>query len=301
LWGADRLVVHSDPIRVETPWDRRHEALAALRALVDPAPPPRCVKLERVGTRSYAKAPLLLAPIPDGKGPPEWVVGSYDGVPIWGADRPANQPSGLAVFQGQDGQPGAALVDLEGRSRVWTADGRERPGGAVPGPRPLGRDCLVLYAGEWWAVDPVAGTVHAPGRPVAPAPPGIIGIVALDDRLVLATADQRLHVLDPATRQIVRSFPATVVPARRWFFGECAVLASGTGWIASLDQMRGILFFYDPEGRPLGRVRLGPSIPTGPVTMLALAGSGNYLGIGYGTDVTTLQVVRDATCATPTQ
>ena len=302
MWGADRAEVTADPIRVETPWDRRYEALAALRALVDPDSRQTCIRLERIATRSTVKHVLVLAPIPrgEGQGPPEWAVGSFDGAEIWGVERFAGEPQGLAFFREIDGSRGAALVDFSGNSRTWTSGGTERPGSLVPGPRPPGRDCLALHDGRWWAVDPIAGTVHAPADtpPSPPLPSGVVGITPLgDDRVVLATADQHLHVVDPATRQIERSFPAMVVPSRRFHFGECAVLVSGDGWIASVDQMRGLLFFYDLDGTPLGRVPLAPSIPGGPVVVYTVRGAGDYLGVGYGTTVLTLRVVRNAACS----
>src|SRR5262249_31463328 len=62
-WGADRTSVSADPILVETPWQRRGEALSALRALVDPPPTPRCVRLEHVATQEYGRWTLLVAPV----------------------------------------------------------------------------------------------------------------------------------------------------------------------------------------------------------------------------------------------
>jgi hypothetical protein len=130
-------------------------------------------------------------------------------------------------------------------------------------------------------------------------PPGVIGGTRLGDRPVLATADQRLLVLDASAREIVRSFPATVVPARRLRFGECAMLATGDGWIASLDQSRGVLFVYDIDGMPLGRVPLARSAGTEPHAVHGIRGVGDYLGVGHDLTVTTFRVVRDPACLPP--
>jgi hypothetical protein len=147
-------------------------------------------------------------------------------------------------------------------------------------------------------VDPVAGTLQVPDGPPGALPPEVVGLTQLDDRPVLATADQRLHVLDPVDRRLVRSFPAVVVPARRFNFGECAMLVAGRDWIASLDQQRGLLFFYAADGTALGRVALAPILGTRIV--YTVRGAGDYLGVGHDTSVTTLRVVPDPACSAAT-
>src|SRR5262249_42856916 len=156
------------------------------------------------------------------------------------------------------------------------------------GARPIGRDCLLRHDGRWWAIDPVAGTVQS--QDTVTLPPGVIGGTRLGDRTVLATAGQGLLVLD--ANAIGRSFPATVVPARRFRFGECAMLAAGDGWIASLDQSRGVLFVYDADGVPLGRVPLARSAGTVPRALHGIRGAGDYLGVGHDLTVSTFRVVR---------
>jgi hypothetical protein len=297
VWGADRQSVTAEPIRLETPWDRRDAVLGALRRFLDGESPPACVRLERVAAKEYGKPPLLLAPIDaTGDGPPRWAIGSFDMAEVWGVERFAMEPEGLE-YETRDGSRLAHVVDLWGRARAWTEQGEERPAEPAPGTRPVGRDCLVRHDGQWWVVDPVAGAVQLQEDTAVTLPPGVIGGTRLGDRTLLATADQRLLVLDAKT--IVRSFPATVVPARRFRFGECAMLAAGDGWIASLDQSRGVLFMYDADGTPLGRLPLARSVGTQPHSLHGIRGAGDYLGVGHDLTVSTFRVVRDASCLRP--
>jgi hypothetical protein len=141
--------------------------------------------------------------------------------------------------------------------------------------------------------------VHVAGNVPAAVPAGVIGVTRLGDQPVLATADQRLFVLDATAREIVRSFPATVAPARRFHFGECAMLAAGDGWVASLDQNRGLLFLYHGDGTPLGRLPLARSVGTEPRAVHAIRGNGDYLGVGHDLSVTTFRVVWDPACSRP--
>ena len=299
VWGADRSTVAVEPIRVETPWGRRDAALGALRGFLDGESPPPCVRLQRVAAAHYGKPPLVLAPIDTaGDGPPHWAVGSFDMVEVWGGERAVMEPEGLEYERGNGGRRVHA-VDLWGNARLWTEIGEERHADPAPGPRPLGRDCVALHDERWWVVDPVAGTVHVAGNMPAAVPAGVIGVTRLGDQPVLATADQRLFVLDATAREIVRSFPATVAPARRFHFGECAMLAAGDGWVASLDQNRGLLFLYHGDGTPLGRLPLARSVGTEPRAVHAIRGNGDYLGVGHDLSVTTFRVVWDPACSRP--
>jgi hypothetical protein len=230
VWGGERTSASGDPVRVDTPWERRHDVFAALRRLIDPPSPATCIRLVRVGTHVYREPPLVLAPVVQGgEGSPQWAMGTWRTAEIFGTFRPSGYPQALVYYEEANGRPVAAVVDSNGTSRLWTPGGEERPGGTVPGPRPLGRDCLALHERQWWVVDPVAGELHVPGAPVAAAPSDAIGITRLGDRMVLASADQRLHVVDPVARRVERSFPAMVVPGHRLHFGECALLAAGDG------------------------------------------------------------------------
>jgi hypothetical protein len=299
-WGADRASVSADPILVETPWPRRGEALRALRAFVDPPPTPPCVRLERVATQEYGRWTLLVAPVGrtanDRDDPPRWAVASWNDAEVWGIQRTAAEPVALQYEVDRDGTASVHVVDAGGFASAWTPTGDERPPSPISGPRPPGRDCELLEDGQWWVVDPVAGTLHLPGNPPATLALDAVGISVLDGQPIVATADQTLLVFDPIVRKPVRQFPALTSPTRRLHFGECAMLASGHGWIASLDHLRGDLYVYDATGLPLGRVSLALAVGTTPRAVHTIRGAGNYLGVGHDTAVTTLRVVRDRSC-----
>src|SRR5262245_64958936 len=302
-WGADRTSVSADPILVETPWQRRGEALSALRALVDPPPTRRCVRLEHVATQEYGRWTLLVAPVrmteDDRDDPPRWAVASRDDAEVWGVQRAVSEPVAFQYEVARDGTASVNVVDVGGVARAWTPTGDEYPQSPIAGPRPPGHDCQRLKAGEGWVVDPVAGTLHLPGNPPATLALGAVGLSVLDGQPVVATADQSLWVFDPIERKPVRQFPALTAPTRRLHFGECAMLASGQGWIASLDHLRGDLYVYDSTGLPLGRVSLARAVGTAPRAVHSIRGAGNYLGVGHDTAVTTLRLVRDRTCPAP--
>jgi len=297
MWGSAHLTVSSDPIRVETPWERRGDAFAALRALVDPAPPPSCMHLERVARRGHRGWTLLLAPMNAARdGSPEWAIGSWHDTDVWGRKLSTPGVIGMQCGDGSDGTRRVDLVDTWGNSSAWTEDGAQHDAPRAPGPRPLGRGCVALQDGQWWVVDAVAGTLWIPGDRATELHLGAVGITQMGDHLLVATADQKVHVLDAAKREIVRSFPATIVPASRFDFGECATLAAGRDWVASLDSLRGILHVYDASGAPLGRVSLPQAVGTSAGALHTIRGAGEYLGVGHDLEVTTLRVVRDAAC-----
>jgi hypothetical protein len=299
MWGSDRGSVEVSPIRIETPWERRQEALNALRPIIDPAPPPPCMRLERVSARQVHSWPLAIAPNPpSGDGVPSWAVAIPGEAEIWGARRPSGDPVWFEYRQRSDGSAEVDLAEFGGTSRTWQPGGEERPGIPLPGPRPIGRDCVARLDDGWWVVDPVAGTLWPPGPRSAPYPIGTIGLTRFGDLLALATADQRLLVVDPVAKRLVVAFPAQVTPSRRQHFGECAMLTAGDDWIASLDQLRGLLSFYGADGMPLGRVSLTQLVGTVPRSVHTIRAAGKYLGVGHDTTVTTLRVVRDPRCAT---
>src|SRR4029450_8102879 len=121
-------------IRVETPWEGRHQALGALRRMVDPPSPPSCVRLERAAVRSSTSLPWALAPMEvAGDGPPTWAVASANGeAEGWGVERWGGAPVWFQYQRGADGSRSANLVDVKGTSRTWTPAGEERPGSPVP-------------------------------------------------------------------------------------------------------------------------------------------------------------------------
>jgi hypothetical protein len=97
---------------------------------------------------------------------------------------------------------------------------------------PIGRACATFARGDWWVVDPETGMLksHTPHDGI---PHGAWMGVTTDgaEELVLAGADQRIVVVDLASRAVKFTFPAPVTPARTEEFGECTQLARGRGWI----------------------------------------------------------------------
>src|SRR5262245_2609756 len=301
MWGADRPILAAPPIRIETPWERRQDALAVIHRLVDPPMPAACVRLVPVATRNVPLVwPTALAPVDSGASPPTWAVGRWNAAEIFGTERPARDPLWFQYGRNRDGSARVDLIEFWGAATTWTQAGDERHSSAiVPGPRPLGRDCAVLQDGAWWVVDPVGGTLNLAGNPPLSGAGEVVGITQLGERLVLATADQRLLVPDPTGGRAPRAVPAVVAPSRRFHFGECSMVVAGRDWIASYDQPRGVLFVYDRGGAPLGRIPLARAMGTQPRSVHTIRAAGDYLGVGHDTAVTTLRVVRDATCASP--
>ena len=286
------------PIRVETSLWRWREALDALRALTDAPAAPDCIRLKQISSRSSLSPPLLIAPIAhSGDAPPDWVSTSWGEVDISGVRHAVLQPVGVDQGRGTDGVERVNLVDSLGIQHTYPPSDPARDGKRVAGPRSLGRNCVARMPDGWWTVDPVEGLVRDPaGRPVLRTGLGpAIGLSAYGDRLVVAAADQHLHVVDPGVPSVLRSFPASVAPSRRTRYGECAVIATGSGWIASLDQLRGIVSFYDEGGTLLGRLPLGAA-RSNLLGLQDMRGYGDFLGVAHDQAVTTFRVVRDPEC-----
>ena len=98
-----------------------------------------------------------------------------------------------------------------------------------------------------------------------------------DHEIVLASADQEMHVVDVSTGAVPLRFPATIWPSLRFNFGECALLARGDGWIGSLNPMVGSLSVYSSSGASLGTVQL---VPRQSYDMLSLGAAGEWIATG---------------------
>ena len=166
----------------------------------------------------------------------------------------------------------------------------------------IGRDCAARVGEAWWIVDPVAGTLlrAPPGLP--PQPPGRFTGIARDGagRVLLASADQAIHVVDPQTGAELARFPARVPPSRRFQFAECTPLVAGDGWIATLDHFRSTLALYTPEGAPRGVLHLDTVLHAGGDVVLAVQAAGSYLGVGTRDErVLTLKLDLTPGCGAP--
>jgi hypothetical protein len=148
-------------------------------------------------------------------------------------------------------------------------------------------------------VDLASGRVVSPGQDVGwvPDEPWMGLTAGSDDELVLAAANQQIVILDVARRKPIHRFPALVTPPRRAMTDECAMLAAGTGWIATLSEPTGALQFLDRRGQRLGALRLDAALGLADDRITAMAASGRYLGLGVGGDVRTVEVIVDQDCA----
>jgi hypothetical protein len=227
-------------------------------------------------------------------------VGSYHVVRDGTFQTAVEEPVGIGV----DGWDGSQRLDILTRATVrllWD------PGTAatsyVTPPAfhaPLGVGCAVRIREEWWAIDPILGYV-ARSTSGQWLPPGNrwVGIAAdPTGRLVLASADQTLHVFDVDGQRELASFPAHVPPSRRIHFAECSPLVAGDGWIATLDHLRHRLFVYDRDGVLLAVLPVNEVPPMVTHQPTTLAADGSFLGIS--TDwtglVTTLRLTVAAGC-----
>src|SRR5439155_26993294 len=135
-----------------------------------------------------------------------------DGAPTWlplGWDRTfvANAvwtvPGGRQIaIDGHDGVSQAHILRGDGFEDVYRWPTRERMASRpLTQLMPIGRACAAFAGGDWWVVDPEFGVLKsATPHDWVPAH-GWMGITSSGgDELVLAAVDQRIVVLDLATR-----------------------------------------------------------------------------------------------------
>ena len=85
--------------------------------------------------------------------------------------------------------------------------------------------------------------------------------------MFLASADQQIAVLTPATQTVESMFPARVW---QWFnpytvFGSCAALGFVDGYVASFGMNNGLLALYSTDGDEVAVTRLPPLDPSTPI------------------------------------
>lgn len=304
-WLAERLVAAGGTLetfpsplslvpamRVTTPWEFREAAFAVLRDVATTTKPgrERCVALEE--TASAVRPYPIMAVAGTADVPPRWAVGSWAKVAL--GDFEADVPLAVGLGVAADGGHIDAL-DQNGTTIAF-----ELPSGlSTRRPRALmdvGLGCAVPVGSTWWAVDPTTGVIRTEVEAHAPAADRWMGI-ARDgsDRVVLAAADQRLVVVDPATGREVLRFPAVVSPSRRAVTGECSLVAAGGEWYATANPLTSWVTVYDRGGHELGAVNAGKLHPTmGPLS--AIAASGPYLAIAQGGGVWTVRVRVSPEC-----
>src|SRR5262249_28238036 len=144
---------------------------------------------------------------------------------------------------------------------------------------PVGYHCATHVANHWWTVDPISGEATSLPRDAPPLPRGRwIGIERWSDHeIVLASADQEMHVVDVSTGAEPLRFPAIVWFSMRFRFGGCAMLGGGDGWIGSVNPVGGSLSLYSSSGAPLGTVQI---VPRQSYDMLSLGAAGEWIATG---------------------
>ena len=287
---------------IRTPGVRISDALRVLRELVRDSPPPGpCLRLEERRAEDLPRKPLFLAVAPGyhAMSPPEWTVGSWHQTLRQGLEVESADAIALAIEAPQDGNERLRFLTRDGRDVVHEFATGTRAEATLHVPTPIGHQCAAWLGEGWWVVDPVSGRLSTSARAESALPEGRwVGIASLgSDLLLLASADQSLHVVRPLDGRELLSFPALVPPSRRLHFGECTPVLSGDGWLATFDSLRSILSVYDERGAPLGSIRLDRLLGLGGHYIHAIGAAGHYLGVGYGDRVATLEVSVAPGCA----
>ncbi|TMB23509.1 MAG: glycosyltransferase family 39 protein [Deltaproteobacteria bacterium] len=293
-------------IEVATPWAARDGAFAVLRELAAPltGDPAACFELRKVATTHAESLPLALAGVPEERpaAAPDWAIGSWHVLQYRGRTMPATEPAGLAVER--DAGMGGVRIHLLGR---WGEYGiYEAPSGAtraasVPVSARQGLGCAVRVGERWWIVDPTTGRLLPTDPGAGWVPAGAwTGIGRTPDGdVLLASAEQALVVLDVARHAERARFSALVGPSRRVTTGECTPVLAGDGWYATFNNLTSALSVYDTAGRPLGTARLDRVLGLGANTITAVGAAGNRVGVGYATNVDTLELEVHPGCTVP--
>lgn len=289
-------------LRVVTPRAQRDAALEVFRTLADDSTAggePGCVRLaERAVTE--APLPVLVLAAPRDTGAlPRWTMGSYQ--QLWTPDARLDLLSPVAAAV--DATPaGGARVDVLNafgqRTLIGPRTGERSGQPPAPGLR-YGLDCATRIGEHWWVVNIISGRLTSPDPDGSWVPPGPwMGITrGPDDELILAAADQRIVVLDVARRREIARFPAVVSPSRRAATDDCAMIAAGRGWIATLNDLDSVLRVYGARGRLLGAVPANRALSLPVLRFSAMASDGRHLGLGAGAEVKTVEPVVDPECA----
>ena len=293
-------------LRVRTDWSHREAAFEILRELASGQAGHRegTIALREISSSPVAGRPHELAPPPGraGSAASEWLVRGWREIRFGELSVPIPLPGpdviGFAAEVGGDGKKRVQFLTRGGGHVRYDASSGERSEQSLPIPQSVGPYCAQWIGGRWWVVDPISGSLLTPDsrgwRPDLPQARWIGIARGPRDELILAAADQRIHVFDVARRKALRQFPATVWPSLRLAFGECAPLVAGADWYATFNHLLSRLTFYDLDGTQVASLPLDSilGLPTHRVSCIGAQGTQLGIGIEYDDLVKTFEVVR---------
>jgi hypothetical protein len=273
---------------VTTPWARRDDALAVLRALaaVDDS---RCFALLERQSLAAGTPVWALAALPTSDTPPEWVAVSLDTQRYRGLAVDTPQPLAASITRGPRGAETMRFFVEDGREVAFAVPSLQRTELPPPpaGPFGLNRAARAPAIGG----SSTRGPAPSPARIPRSAPPrgAWIGVTTdAADRLVLASGDQQI-VLGSATRTEVVRFPARVGPSVSLAHRRARRSRPARTGSPPSELRTAVVSVYDRSGRDLGTRRLDHrTLGTSPIT--TIAGAGRWLGVAFGATVRTFDV-----------
>jgi hypothetical protein len=290
-------------IRLTTPWERRDEALAAIRELAAGLEPSTraCFTLVDRGTARTDDPVLVLAGLDPGAArTPEWLTSGWSGFQ-YGPHRLATRgPAIGAHVEGSLEAQRLEVIDIWGnRTRIDLPSLRRVDSPAnVPGAKPYGLNCAAYVDGHWWVIEPATGHVLSTHPAASAVPAGAwIGIAAGPaDELILASADQTIMAFDAAAAVERARFAARVPPTVRDSVDECTPVVAGDGWIGIANLRSTVLSLYTIAGEDLGAQRLDDPLLGHVWAGLATIGAtGRYLAV-QADGIRTFEVRIDPSC-----
>jgi len=194
----------------------------------------------------------------------DWVVVADDGVFVGG--QMVRTPARAIAAAPSEGTK-VAVMDAGGAETVLSVGSHDASFTTKPLVRFqrrqfIGANCAARVGDGWWLVDPLEGRLSSnlptdwiPARPWI----GVAGDGA--ERLILASADQQVAILKPATREVERVFPAHVWESfKQGDFGACPVIRLLDGYVASFELNASLLALYTMAGEEVSTLRLADAL-----------------------------------------
>jgi hypothetical protein len=293
-------------LRVRTDWSRREAAFEILRTLASVEPEHRklAIALRELSSSPVPARPLELAAPPGAaaSAASEWIVRDWREIRFGELSAPVPFPGpdviGIAAEVGPDGGKRIQYLMRGGSQARYGSSGSEQPEQSLPLPGSAGPYCAQWIGGRWWVVDPISGSLLSGGasgwHPDLPEARWIGIGRGPRGELILASADQRIHVFDVARRKALRHFPAAVWPSLRLSFGECASVIAGADWVATFNHLLSRVTFYDLGGKEIAFLSLDSLLGLSTHRISSIGAQGTRLGIGidYDSLVKTFEVIR---------